>query len=77
MQLMIEKEVDALGRVVIPKDFRRLMGIEPNSKVFISLENDTLVVSTRKTRCALCSGLLEFERDIRLCDKCIALVKSR
>lgn len=41
----IEKEVDNLGRVVIPMEFRKRLGIVSNSKVMVSLEGDIIVFS--------------------------------
>ncbi len=44
----IEKDIDAAGRVVIPMSFRKRLGIASSSRVFISLENDTILISPRK-----------------------------
>lgn len=38
--------VNAQGRVVLPAEFRRALGIEPGSVVVISLEDDRLVIET-------------------------------
>lgn len=38
--------VNAQGRVVLPAEFRRVLGIEPGSEVVISLEDDRLVIET-------------------------------
>ena len=36
----IEREIDDVGRVVIPMEFRKALGVEFNSKVLISLLPD-------------------------------------
>ena len=41
----IEREIDRLGRVVIPIEFRKKLGIEFNSKVLISLSNGEIIIT--------------------------------
>ena len=41
----IEKEIDDLGRIVIPVKFRKKLGVEKNSKVILSLNGDTVCIS--------------------------------
>lgn len=72
----IEKEVDNLGRVVIPISFRRLLGIEPNSKVLVSIENDVLHISPANKQCALCGKKVPNGQKVRLCNHCISKIKS-
>ena len=71
----IEKEGDALGRVVIPIEYRKSLGIEANTKVFITLENNALFISPAKACCALCGKPTQESSGIRLCEDCIKKVK--
>ena len=50
----IEKDMDNLGRVVIPIKYRRKLGIENNSTVLVSLEDDTILIHPKNRHCALC-----------------------
>ena len=52
--MQIEKEVDLLGRVVIPIELRRKFGIEVKDRVLFSLKDDTIRILPLKTCCALC-----------------------
>ena len=72
----IEKEVDSLGRVVIPINFRRKLGIEANSKVTVSLGNGVISIFPLDTRCALCGKAAVEKKEIRLCEKCILKIKA-
>lgn len=72
----IEKEIDALGRIVIPVKFRKRLGIELNSKVFISLENEVIVISGIDKYCALCGDKIKSKSKFRLCNRCILEIKS-
>jgi len=42
-----ERKVGRRGQVVIPKEIRRIMGISPNSKVFISIEDRSIIIKTQ------------------------------
>ncbi|MBR2343870.1 MAG: AbrB/MazE/SpoVT family DNA-binding domain-containing protein [Clostridia bacterium] len=72
----IEKDIDSLGRVVIPIEYRRRIGAKQNSRVLLSLENDTVVISPTDRRCALCDKRIEKERRFRLCEDCILQIKA-
>ena len=71
----IEREIDNLGRVVIPMEFRKKLAIESNSKVFVSLENDTIILTPTKKYCALCGERIEKIRKLRICDGCVLKIK--
>ena len=72
----IEKEIDTLGRVVIPKEFRKQLGLGENSKVLISSAGGIIFITPCSGCCALCAEKIEGNKKIRLCKKCISLVKS-
>ena len=71
-----EKEVDSLGRVVIPMNFRKELGIEQNSKVLITLDNGAILMSPAIKHCALCGEKIKGDTKFRLCKKCISKVKA-
>ena len=71
----IEKEIDNLGRVVLPADFRHRLGLGRNDKVLVSLESGSIVISPLKARCALCKNLLAGTEPLSLCPDCAAKVK--
>ena len=72
----IEKDIDSLGRVVIPIKFRKKLGIESNSKVFVSMEDDMILISPANKYCALCGAKIENVQKFRLCNSCISKIKS-
>ena len=45
MKFHFERKIDNLGRLVIPKDIRRILGISENSPLCISLEGDKIVIT--------------------------------
>ncbi|MBQ8583298.1 MAG: AbrB/MazE/SpoVT family DNA-binding domain-containing protein [Clostridia bacterium] len=72
----IEKEIDGLGRVVIPIEYRKRLGFELNSKVVISAENGMIQISPINKVCVLCGKRVEKGRKLPLCPKCVELIKS-
>lgn len=72
----IEREIDRVGRVVIPMEFRKELGIEFNSKVVISMMDGEIVIRARNGKCALCGEAIGKNAKMQLCQKCIAKVKS-
>lgn len=73
----IEKEIDELGRIVIPVKFRKKLGVEKNSKVILSLNGDTVSISAFEKRCALRGGKVEHGSKIRLCSSCVFTVQNK
>ena len=72
----IEKEVDLLGRVVIPIKFRKKLGLEAGAKVFVSMEENLIKISPKDRRCALCGDIIEEKQKFRLCNGCVSKIKS-
>ena len=72
----IEKEIDNLGRVVIPIGFRNKLGIKSKDKVLVSLKEQAIVITAAEGRCLLCGIKLSEEKSIALCTACIEKVKS-
>lgn len=52
----IVRHVDELGRIVIPKEYRDELGIEPNSEIEILRLGDQIVLRTPGECCAHCEG---------------------
>ena len=72
----IEKEVDALGRVVLPKNFRKKLGLETNSKVLISIDGDSLHIQPTDQVCVICKKHAEINPELKICSSCIEKIKN-
>ena len=72
----MERKIDHLGRVVIPMEFRKKLGIEFDSTVTISLSNDEIIIKSQNMLCALCGNRIDNEKKLRLCNNCISKAKS-
>jgi AbrB family looped-hinge helix DNA binding protein len=48
VRIEYERKVGPKGQIVIPKEIRRIMGILPETKVFIGLEGKKITIKLRK-----------------------------
>lgn len=74
----IVRHVDDLGRIVIPVELRRSLGIGVKDPIAISVEDDRIILSKHRDACALCGATDETTRvnDRALCSTCVAAVKK-
>ncbi len=75
----IVREVDELGRVVIPKEIRNIIGFEKRTPVEILVEGKNIVIKkyTDKSACVFCSSksnLKEYKNKL-ICKQCIDALK--
>ena len=76
--LGVTRKIDELGRVVIPMEFRKSMGIEPGDPVEVFAENGRVILSfpANRKRCVSC-GSKENLRALGkfvVCEKCLLQV---
>ena len=72
----INVEIDKLGRIVIPVKFRKKLGLQKEDKISISLEEDSLIIRSLKRSCALCGECDGVREDVRICEKCLVILKN-
>ena len=48
------KTVDKLGRIVIPKDFRKALMLEIGDSVMLEVEDNRVIISKAEERCVFC-----------------------
>jgi transcriptional pleiotropic regulator of transition state genes len=67
------RKIDELGRIVIPIDIRRKLGVNNGESLEIALQNDTVILKKHHETCIFCFGsedLVSFEGKL-VCNKCI------
>ena len=68
--------IDKQCRIVIPAPFRKQMKVEEGSAVFITFENNSVVIRSEKTSCRRCGGFVESNDTFPLCEACIDKIKK-
>ncbi len=70
----IVRDVDNLGRIVLPIELRRTLGIDVKDSVEIFTENDTIILKKFQHSCVFCGAndsLLEYKNKM-VCSRCIS-----
>jgi transcriptional pleiotropic regulator of transition state genes len=73
----IVRRIDDLGRIVIPMELRRTLGIHVKDPLSISVEGERIVLEKHHDNCAICgsNGETVQVRDRAVCLDCVGLVK--
>ena len=72
----VERKIDKLGRVVIPIEFRRKIGAQKDASVLVSMDNDSVIITSASKKCALCGAWIVEEGRFRLCKECVRRVRE-
>ena len=75
----IVRNIDELGRIVVPKELRKKLGIAANDPVEISSDGDRIILTKYSPVCHFfgsTDGVSEF-KEKSICEKCISEIKSR
>jgi len=74
----ITRQLDALGRVVVPVEMRRNLNIGNRDYVEISAEDDRIIIKKAVASCVFCGceeNLISF-RDRCVCESCMAQLRQ-
>lgn len=78
----IVRKIDELGRVVIPKELRRVYGIKEGDAMEIFVDNDEIILRkyTPSDGCTLCGSIADRYAELgstRICPGCAELIIDR
>ena len=67
------KQIDELGRIVIPKDIRKNLGILSGDELEISLSGEDILIKKTLNRCAFCNSTsqLVLFKNAYICKNCL------
>lgn len=71
-----EIEMDALGRIAIPKEIRETLNIAPKTALTLQLKDNAIVAIAHTSVCQICGELISPKKYFRHCDECIAAIKA-
>jgi len=68
----IVRKVDELGRVVIPIELRRTMGIDEKDALEIYVDNEKIILKKYEPACIFCGNAVDVHdyRGKRVCKEC-------
>ena len=67
----IKTKIDSLGRVVIPVKIRKKLGIELNSEIHMTLDENKVHISAVKKKCIICNNKNDLIDEFSICKDCI------
>ena len=75
----IVRRVDDLGRIVIPMELRRTLGINVKDPMAILVDGDKIILQKHKDVCAICGSPDEIVtvKERSVCTDCVTSIKSR
>ena len=73
---IISRKIDKLGRIVLPMDFRKALGLEGEAKVVLGINENAITVKGVDTSCRLCGSTLEISKRLRVCSECIRKIRE-
>ena len=76
--LGIVRKIDELGRIVLPIETRKRLGLEPKDPVEIFVEKDRVVLKKYEPACIFCgdSNNLEIYKDKKICKNCLREIRN-
>ena len=74
----IIRQLDSLGRIVLPIELRRTMGIGTKDMLEIFVEGDSVILRKYESSCLFCGGTagLSSYKDRMICSACLRELKE-
>ncbi len=75
----IVRHVDDLGRIVIPMELRRTLGIKVKDPMAIFVEGERIILTKHKDSCAVCGDTKSEITQVKgraVCNNCVAAIKK-
>lgn len=73
---VITRRIDELGRVVLPMDFRKALGLKKNAEVNLGIENKAIIITPTTATCKLCYSNKDIDEENGICKECIKRIKA-
>jgi len=75
----VVRKVDELGRIVLPKELRTILGINVKDSIEIFTDGDKIVLQKYQPCCAFCNNANDviYFNGKRICAECIAKIKDQ
>lgn len=72
----VKRQIDKLGRIVIPISYRKFLNLSENSYLNITLDDNSIVITPCQKHCALCGNTSNLHNKEPLCNICIQKIKE-
>ena len=74
----IVRKIDDLGRIVLPMELRRTLGISEKDPIEIFVEDDTIILRKHQTGCTYCGSIsnVVIFKGKPICAECIGEMEA-
>ena len=72
----IVRRVDKLGRIVLPMNYRKALGLNPESEVVLGIDDGIITVKPCGEGCKLCGSRDNVNESLTICNMCIEKIKE-
>lgn len=73
---IVARKIDKLGRIVLPMDFRKALGLGIEAEVILGIEGRAITVKSAHTACKLCGTEQQPLNGMGICCACTAKIKA-
>lgn len=75
----IVRKVDELGRIVLPMEIRKVMGIKEKDAIEIFTDDDRIVLTKYHPACIFCNNAYDivYFNGKRICRECLEKIKDQ
>lgn len=75
----IVRKIDEVGRIVIPKEVRRILDINVGTALEIFVVSNGIILSRYYEKCVICEGVNDLRnfKNKKVCQNCINNIKNR
>ncbi|HVE94391.1 MAG TPA: AbrB/MazE/SpoVT family DNA-binding domain-containing protein [Acidimicrobiales bacterium] len=72
------RRIDELGRVVLPAEVRRTLGLAAGDELLVRVEGRSIVLTAREASCVFCDSSVATEAVLGrlVCATCVAQIRS-
>jgi AbrB family transcriptional regulator, transcriptional pleiotropic regulator of transition state genes len=72
------KKIDNLGRVVVPKGYRLMLGLKPGDALDVEVDGDRLVIAPHRSGCTFCGDedVAQAYLSKHICSNCIEQIRE-
>lgn len=72
----IVRQIDELGRIVLPKELRDTFNIKIKDRLEISLDGDRIIIGKYEKACAICDARVDLKSfsGKQICSNCIKII---
>lgn len=72
----VVRKIDKTGRVVLPIDFRKNLGIKDGEEILLGINEGHITIKRNIRSCRICNSELSNKNSFSLCEKCIEKIKK-